>query len=108
MLASPSFFALIVIPSASDAISRTMSVIARSACPGSRVLMNQAFSANRQASMKSGMPCRSQTSRTALRFASETGWPPPELLVTVTNTTGTSAFGASQGAPRERRCPCCP
>ena len=54
MFASPSFLALIVMPSASDAISRTMSGMDRSAWPGSRVLMNQAFSANRQASRKSG------------------------------------------------------
>ena len=38
------------------AISRTMSGIERSAWPGSRVLMNHAFSANRQASRKSGTP----------------------------------------------------
>ncbi len=50
--------------------------------------MNQAFSANRQASRKNGISCRSQTSRTARRFAIDTGWPPPELLVTVTMTSG--------------------
>ena len=44
------------------------------------------------------MPCRSQTARTARRFSSETGWPPPELLVTVTNTTGTSAPRAVSSA----------
>ncbi len=50
--------------------------------------MNHAFSANRQASRNSGSSYRSQTARTARRLASETGWPPPELLVTVMNTTG--------------------
>ena len=52
--------------------------------------MNHAFSAKRQASRKSGTPWRSQTERTPRRFSRETGWPPPELFVTVTNTTGTS------------------
>ena len=64
---------------------------ARSACPGSRSRMNQAFSAKRQASRNSGTPWRSQIARTPRRFSSDTGWPPPELLVMVMNTTGTSA-----------------
>ena len=38
--------------------------------------MNQAFSAKRQASRKSGRPWRSHTARTARRLASDTGWPP--------------------------------
>ena len=78
-------------PSASDAISRAMSGTVRPSCPGSRVLMNHAFSAKRQASRNSGTPNRSQRERTPRRFSSETGWPPPELFVTVTNTTGTSS-----------------
>ena len=53
--------------------------------------MNHAFSAKRQASRNSGTPWRSQTARTARRFSRLTGWPPPELFVTVTKTTGTSA-----------------
>ena len=53
--------------------------------------MNQEFSANRQASRYSGMPWRAVTSRTARMFAMETGWPPPELLVTVSMTSGTSS-----------------
>ena len=56
MLASGSFFALIVIPSASEAISRTMSATSRPAWPSSRSRMNHAFSANRQASRNSGTP----------------------------------------------------
>ena len=36
-----------------------MSATSRSACPGSRSWMNQAFSANRQASRNSGLPCAS-------------------------------------------------
>ncbi len=91
MLASGSFFALIVIPSASEAISRTMSATIRSSWPGSRWRMNQAFSAKRHASRKSGTPKRSQSARTPRRFSSETGWPPPELFVIVTITAGTSA-----------------
>ena len=95
MLASPSFLALIVMPSARAAMSWTMSTTERSAWPGSRVLMNHAFSANRQASRNSGTPWRSHTARTARRFSSETGWPPPELFVTVTKTTGTRSPLAS-------------
>ena len=94
MFASPSFLALMVIPSASEAISRTMSGIGRPAWPGSRSWMNQAFSANRQASRKSGTPNRSQIARTPRRFSRQTGWPPPLLLVIVTNTTGTSGRAA--------------
>ena len=56
--------------------------------PGSRSRMNQAFSANRQASRYSGMPWRAQTAFTASMFAIETGCPPPELLVTVSITSG--------------------
>ena len=91
MLPIGSFLALIVMPSASDAISRTMSVTSRSACPGSRSWMNQAFSAKRQASRNSRLPYASHTSRTARRLASDTGCPPPLLLVIVMNTTGTSS-----------------
>ena len=40
------------------------------------------------------MPNSSQTARTARRLAIETGWPPPELLVTVTITSGTSLDAA--------------
>ena len=53
--------------------------------------MNHAFSANRQASRNSGLPYRSQTSRTARMLARLTGWPPPELFVTVSITSGTWA-----------------
>ena len=45
MLAIPSFLALMVQPSAKENISATMSRTVRSACPGSRDLMNHAFSA---------------------------------------------------------------
>ena len=60
--------------------------------------MNQAFSANRQASRNSGLPNRSQTSRTARTLAMLTGWPPPELLVTVSITSGTAAARCGQQA----------
>jgi hypothetical protein len=43
----PSFFADMVMPSASEAVSRTMSRMERSAWPGSRGLTNHAFSAKR-------------------------------------------------------------
>ena len=89
MFASGSFFADMVMPSASDAISRTMSATSRPPWPSSRSRMNQAFSANRQASRKSGTEWRSHTARTPCRFSSETGCPPPELLVIVTITSGT-------------------
>ena len=63
--------------------------------------MNHAFSANRQASRNSGLPYRSQTSRTARMLAMLTGWPPPELLVTVSITSGTaSARSASSRSQR--------
>ena len=48
-----------------------------------------AFSAKRQASRKKGFLNRSHRARTPRRFSSETGWPPPELFVTVTITSGT-------------------
>ena len=91
MFAIPSFLADIVMPSARAPISRTISTTGRCAWPGSRSLMNHAFSANRQPSRNSGLPCASHTSRIAWRFSSETGWPPPELLVIVTMTTGTAS-----------------
>ena len=95
MLARPSFFADIVHPSARPNIARAMALGVRSACPASRCLMNHAFSANRQASRNSGLPNRSQSARTPRRFSSDTGCPPPELLVTVTMTSGTRSPSAS-------------
>ena len=86
----------------------TMSGTRGRAWPGSRCLMNQAFSANRQASRNSGIPFRSQTLRTSLRLASDTGWPPPELLVTVIMTTGMVAARAPRAAAPAPRRPCCP
>jgi hypothetical protein len=53
--AEHSFVAEIVMPSASAAICRTMSATGTAAYPGSRVLMNQAFSAKRHASRNSGL-----------------------------------------------------
>ena len=55
MFARPSFLADIVQPSASENISCAIAFGVRSACPGSRVLMNHAFSANRHASRKNGL-----------------------------------------------------
>ena len=89
MLTIPSFFALIVQPSTQAKMSRAMSIGGLPSWPGSRVRMNQAFSANRQASRKNGTPCRWQTSRVARMFSRLTGWPPPELFVTVVMTSGT-------------------
>ena len=89
MFARPSFFALMVQPSASEKTSRTISPTGRSPCPASRCLMNQAFSANRQASMMSGTPAFRQTSLVRRTLSSETGWPPPELFVNVSMTSGT-------------------
>ena len=65
-----------------------MSATSRPPWPSSRSRMNQAFSAKRQASRNSGLPKRSQTSRTPRRLASDTGCPPPLLFVIVTKTTG--------------------
>ena len=89
-----------VIPSASDASSRTMSATSREPWPGSRERMNQAFSANRHALRNNRVPYASHRARTARRFSSETGWPPPLLLVTVTITHGTITHGTS--SPRAR------
>ncbi len=86
MLASPSFLALIVQPSASANISRTMLGTERPDWPTSRCLISHAFSAKRQASMNSGTWCSSHSLRTASRLARLTGWPPPALLVTVIMT----------------------
>ena len=88
MLARPSFLAEKVAPSASENISLAISRTRRPDCPGSRCWMNQAFSANRHASRNRGRSWWSQTARTPRRFSSETGWPPPALLVTVTITKG--------------------
>ena len=49
------------------------------------------------------MPNRSHTARTARRFASETGWPPPLLLVIVTKTAGTFSGAALGQEGLERR-----
>ncbi|MBS1265020.1 MAG: hypothetical protein MAG471_00848 [Acidimicrobiaceae bacterium] len=73
MLARPSFLADMVQPSASENISCAISFGVLSAYPSSRVLMNQAFSANRQASRKNGTAYSSHTWRTALRLAMDTG-----------------------------------
>ncbi len=89
MFDSPSFLADMVHPSASENISWAIAFGVRPPCPGSRSLMNQAFSANRHASRKNGLPNRSHSARTPRRFSSDTGWPPPELFVTVTITSGT-------------------
>ncbi len=89
MFASPSFFADIVQPSASENISCAIAFGVRSCWPASRSLMKYAFSANRHASRKNGLRYVSHSARTPRRFSSETGWPPPELLVTVTITSGT-------------------
>ncbi len=89
MFASPSFLADIVQPSAREKTSWAISFGVRSAWPGSRSLMNQAFSAKRQASMMNGLPYLSQRARIPRMFSRETGWPPPELFVMVTITIGT-------------------
>src|SRR5712691_1497141 len=80
MLASPSFLALIVQPSESEKISRTISAMERPDCPGSRCRTNQAFSANRHASISRGIPWRRQSSCVSRTLESETGCPPPELF----------------------------
>jgi len=56
MFARPSFFADMMQPSASENISWAISFGVRSRWPGSRCLMNQAFSAKRQASRKNSLP----------------------------------------------------
>ena len=101
MFARPSFLADIVQPSARPNISRAISRGVDRPYPSSRCLMNQAFSAKRHASRKNGLRYRSHSARTARRFASETGCPPPELLVTVTITSGTRS--PSRSSRRSQR-----
>ncbi len=103
MFARPSFFADIVQPSASENISCAIAFGVRSACPASRCLMNQEFSANRQASRKKGFAYLSQRARTPRRFSRETGWPPPELFVTVTITSGTRSPSSASVFSRRAR-----
>ena len=75
MLPIGSFFALIVMPSASAAMSRTMSVTSRPDWPGSRSRMNQAFSAKRQASRNSGLPYASHTAADRTQIRQRDGLP---------------------------------
>jgi hypothetical protein len=89
MFDSPSFFADIMHPSTKENISRAISKGERSWYPSSRVFMNHAFSANRQASKKIGTLCRLQMSLACRRLAMLTGCPPQELFVTVIITNGT-------------------
>ena len=91
MLAKASFLAENVQPSASRNIFCAICFGVQSAYGASRCRINHAFSANRQASRYSGMPCLDATAFTASILASETGCPPPELLVTVIITSGMRA-----------------
>jgi len=56
MFTMPSFLALMVQPSARRNISWAMLSTVRSCMPGSRSLMNMAFSANRHTSRIRGLP----------------------------------------------------
>ena len=56
MLTMPSFLALIVAPSAYENISAAISAIDAFSYPGSRILMNIAFSAKRHTSRMNGLP----------------------------------------------------
>mmetsp|Transcript_30475 Transcript_30475/g.85308 ORF Transcript_30475/g.85308 Transcript_30475/m.85308 type:complete len:217 (+) Transcript_30475:540-1190(+) len=104
LLERPSFLALIVMPWQHLAISRTMSSMRHSRNSGSRCWMKKAFSANRQASRKSGLPpYLSHSARTARRFPRDTGWPPPLLLVTVTMTQGTRRPSSLRSSSRRCR-----
>ena len=100
MLPKASFFIDIMAPSQRLNVSRAISRGVRWSCPGSRTLMNQAFSAKRAASRKSGMPWPANSSRSARMLVSETGWPPPELLVTVSTTSGTRPAFSPSHPPR--------
>ena len=88
MLANPSFLADMVQPSPYEKISRAISFGVRLAYPSSLILMNQAFSAKRQASKNSGIPWARQSLETALMFSMLTGSPPTMLFVMVIITSG--------------------
>ena len=103
MLTRPSFLALMIAPSAASNCSRATAPTGRPRWPGSRSLMNHAFSAKRQASRKKGTPRRRQTSRAARRFSRLTGWPPAALLVMVHRTRGTRAPSAASSASSPAR-----
>lgn len=83
MLTSPSFLEDMTAMSAQDIISLTICGMLAWAYSGSRSRMNQAFSANRVASITNGMPACRAISDAARRFANATGWPPVVLQVTV-------------------------
>ena len=92
MLARPSFLADIVMPSASDAISRTMSGIglvgvARLALLDEPGVLGEAAGVQEERERRSGRRPRAPRGG----WPCDTGWPPIELLVTVMNTTGTSS-----------------
>ena len=96
MLPSGSFFADIVIPSASDGhLAHDLghgrvgvAVLAQLHEPG---VLREAAGVEEQ--RHAG---RAQASRTARRFSIETGCPPPELFVSVMNTTGTSRSASTR------------
>eukprot|EP00732_Lithocolla_globosa_P003687 Lithocolla_globosa_v1_NODE_3054_length_1780_cov_23.123478.p2 type:complete len:176 gc:universal NODE_3054_length_1780_cov_23.123478:1309-782(-) len=92
ILAIPSFFKLMVNKSQCENISFTIAGIDISWQPSSNILMNQAFSANLQASSIKGTSKRSQMALTSLMCFKETGCPAAVLFVIVSNTKGQILF----------------
>ena len=98
MFASPSFLADIVIPSARDAISRTMSGMGLE--PYRLAGSDEPRVLRKAARVEEQRQAVSVADGTDLgRLAIDTGWPPPELLVTVTKTTGMASRPRSAMRP---------
>ena len=86
---NPSFFKLIVHPSASLNASFAISLISTSLYLSSLCDTNHAFSAKRQASSKNILLYFEHRSFTFFKLSMDTGCPPPVLLVIVIKTKGT-------------------
>ena len=77
-------------PSASDAISRTMSADISVVLTGLALLDEPRVLREAAGIEEQRHPVAvADRARTPRRFSSDTGWPPPELFVIVTKTTGT-------------------
>ena len=73
MFTEASFLALISATSASASCARAISATERSACPGSRSLMNHAFSAKRAMSSTSPLPRLRASTAASVRFSERDG-----------------------------------
>ena len=88
MLTRLSFLDDTVAPSEYEQISRRISPTLSRSYPGSRCLMNQAFSRARVASSITRMPSRRQKSQVASMFSIDIGWPPAMFTLVSLETYG--------------------